>query len=318
MSFQNYLRKSAISLLAIAGFASVSFAQQLSLIERPMSVAGSNNLYCAGYVQTGPVNTANKIVGAVEEQNQFLYSENNFLWINMGSDKGVHVGDMFSVIRPRGEVNSKWTRKDNLGFYVQELGALEVVSVKANVSAVRVKTSCNAFLLGDLVTPIEARVSPQFRPRPQMDIFADPSGKANGRIIMARDNQEAVTRDQIVYIDLGREDSVQPGDYLTVYRKLGKGGLFISDEDESVSARDSGFSSHVYAGGKFSNQAARKSGDTADGRVVTTERAKEDRPENMRKIVGELVVLNVKERTATAVITRTAQEIHTGDWVEVQ
>ena len=35
-------------------------------------------------------------------------------------------------------------------------------------------------------------------------------------------------------------------------------------------------------------------------------------------VVGEAVVLNVKERTATVVITRTAQEIHTGDWVEIQ
>jgi hypothetical protein len=31
-----------------------------------------------------------------------------------------------------------------------------------------------------------------------------------------------------------------------------------------------------------------------------------------------MVILNVKERTATALITRNAQEIHTGDWVEVQ
>ena len=52
--------------------------------------------------------------------------------------------------------------------------------------------------------------------------------------------------------------------------------------------------------------------------MVTTEKAKEDRPANLRKVVGEMVILNVKEKTATAVITRTAQEIHTGDWVEVQ
>jgi hypothetical protein len=37
-----------------------------------------------------------------------------------------------------------------------------------------------------------------------------------------------------------------------------------------------------------------------------------------RKIVGEMVVLNVQARTATAVITRVAQEIHTGDFVEVK
>ena len=47
------------------------------------------------------------------------------------------------------------------------------------------------------------------------------------------------------------------------------------------------------------------------------EKAKLGRPD-IRKVVGEAVVLNVKERTATIVITRTAQEIHTGDWVEIQ
>ena len=50
---------------------------------------------------------------------------------------------------------------------------------------------------------------------------------------------------------------------------------------------------------------------------MTTEKAKEGRPA-IRKVVGELVVLNVKEKTATAMIVRNAQEIHTGDWVEVQ
>src|SRR5690606_19436033 len=105
-------------------------------------------------------------------------------------------------------------------------------------------------------------------------------------------------------------------DYLTIFRPLGEGNL-LDGPPESVSARDYGFQSFEYRGGKFSNQAARKSGSKAGGRVVTTDRAKSGRPD-IRKIVGEAVVLNVKERTATVVVTRTAQEIHTGDWVEIQ
>ena len=62
---------------------------------------------------------------------------------------------------------------------------------------------------------------------------------------------------------------------------------------------------------------SRLPGDQAGGKVVTTEKAKDGRPD-IRKVVGEGVVLNVKERTATVVVTRTAQEIHTGDWVEIQ
>ena len=40
---------------------------------------------------------------------------------------------------------------------------------------------------------------------------------------MARDNRELLTRNDVVYIDLGGEDNVQRGDYLTIYRKLGTG-----------------------------------------------------------------------------------------------
>jgi hypothetical protein len=85
-----------------------------------------------------------------------------------------------------------------------------------------------------------------------------------------------------------------------------------------VSARDEGFQSDTYRGGKFSNQAGSKSGSTAEGRVITTGKAKEGRSEDLRKVVGEMVILNVKERTATALVTRNVGEIHPGDWVEVQ
>ena len=135
---------------------------------------------------------------------------------------------------------------------------------------------------------------------------------------MSRDAAEMLTRDFIIYVDLGADDHVAPGDHLTIFRTLGKGNLTKLWDRESISARDYGFESDVYKGGKFDNQAGRKSGEHAAGQEVTTFRAKKGRPQGLRKVVGEAVVLNVKEKTATVVITRTASEIHTGDWVEVQ
>lgn len=287
-------------------------------IQKDLPVASGNNLYCAGYVQTSPVNTANKIVGAEDEQEQNIYAQGDNLYISVGANRGVKVGDMFSVIRPRGQVETRWTRKRNLGFYVQEVGAVEVIKVKNEVSVVRVKNSCDNLLLGDLLQPIQQRTSALFQTRPALDVFGEPTGKASGRIFMARDGREMLGSEQVVYIDLGAEDRVNAGDYLTVYRPLGKGNLFVNDEDESVEARVGDFQSEEYRGGTFSNQAARKSGDQARGKVVTTEKAKEDRPRGLRKIVGEIVILNVKEKTATAIITRAVQEIHTGDMVELQ
>lgn len=323
MSFQRLFRiivAAGFTSLCVASFANIASGQGIvtlpATLNKPMAVAERNNLYCAGYVQKSPINTENRLIGAWEEVDQFMFSENNVVYINAGSSKGVKAGDLMSVVRPRGQVKTRWTSKGGLGFYVQEVGAVEVIRVKSEYSVARVKTSCDNFLLGDLVQPTQSRTSPVFQPRPALDRFGDPNGKAMGRLFMARDGHEMITRDQIVYVDLGSEDSVQVGDYLTIFRALDKGNILLG-ADESASARNSGFQSLTYKGGRFSNQTARKSGDEAGGRVVTTRRAREGRPD-IRKVVGEGVILNVKERTATVVITRTAQEIHTGDWVEVQ
>lgn len=320
MNAKIFKRFSAAALCGLSVFAGASVAQPQTVMTgpaKPMTVVSRNNLYCAGYVQSSPIDTTNKLIGGLEEQEQYNYSQNDFVYLNMGSGKGLQVGDTLAVVRPKGRVETRWTKKENLGFLVLEVGALEIVKVKAEVSIARIKTSCDSFMLGDLVQPLPQRSSPMHENRGPLDLFADPSGKATGRLFMARDNRESLTRDHIVYIDLGAEDNVQVGDRLTVFRPLGTGNLLKGDQNESVSARDEGYHSNKYRGGKISNQSARKSGDQARGKVVTTADAKDGRPE-IRKIVGELVVLNVKEKTATAVITRTAQEVHTGDWVELQ
>lgn len=331
MIFQNFSKKVCgllfVGMLAVpavsAQMTRVPQTKPTPTVVKPTSkqytVAAGNNLYCAGFVQTSPVSTAVKIVGAENEQEQYVYASHQNLFISKGANAGVKVGDMFSVIRPRGRVSTHWTKKGDLGFYVQEVGAVEVINVKSDVSVVRVKATCENILLGDLLEPMEARTSPKFADRPALDHFSDPSGKASGRIFMARDGREMLGQEQIVYIDLGADNSVKAGDYLTIYRRLGKGNLDIKNsDDEEVPNRRGGYESEKYRGGKFSIQAGRKEGETASGEVVDTKEAKKNRPDNLRKVVGEMVIINVKERTATAVITRAAQEIHTGDMVEVQ
>lgn len=323
MSFLKLTRPALLSLLVLGctGIMFAQVAQTVPVIQKPRqasALVSGNHLYCAGFIQSTGINTANKVIGAQDEADKFNFAQNDFLYINMGHNRGVNVGDTFSVVRPRGQVKSKWSDKNDLGFYVEEVGALEVVDVKSEVSVVRVKTSCSGIYLGDLVQPMSDRVSPVAEIRPPLDRFGDPSGKATGRILMARDGVETMAKNFIAYVDLGAEDNVRVGDRLTVFRPLGKGNLFNKLDNESITARDYGFGSDVYKGGRFSNQAPRKSGDRAEGKEVTTSRAKAGRPANLRKVVGEAVVLNVKERTATVVITRTGQEIHTGDWVEIQ
>jgi hypothetical protein len=315
-----------MTLLVFSILTGISFAQNTEVKPtviwnqdgKKMSVAERNNVYCAGYIQNSPINTGFEIVGANEEREQYVYSQGNYIYVNQGASNGIKVGDVYSVIRPRGKVKSRDSGKRQLGTYVEEVGSVEIVRVKDSVSVARIKNSCENFLLGDLLKPWENRTAPAYSQRPALDIFANASGKANGRIVMTRGGGETAARDQIVYIDLGAEDGVQVGDYLTVYRPLGKGGAVNIHRDETMSTQDDDYKSETFKGSDFSIMAPRRAGENAGGKRVTTTDAKKGRPANLRKVVGEMVILNVKERTATALVTRNAQEIHTNDLVEIQ
>ena len=79
--------------------------------------------------------------------------------------------------------------------------------------------------------------------------------------------------------------------------------------------RATGFQSDRFRGGGFSNQASRAKDSTAfvnaEGRYryrpITSSEVKDHRPLMPRKIVGEIVVIDVQTRTATAIITRVVE-----------
>lgn len=288
-------------------------------------VAGRTDLYCAGFVQYVPAPINPEIIGGEQEQEQRVYAEGDFVYINAGSQQGIRVGQEFAIVRPRGQMTSKFTTKKGwLGVYMQELGQLRVMTVKERISVAVIINSCDTILLGDLLRQVNNRVAAGERSEVVLDRFAEPTGKQRGRIVMARDAREMLSRNHIVYIDLGAEDSVKAGDYLTIYRPVGTGNITRIENEEIALARSGGFESDRFKGGKFSNQSQRVKdysnmpGLFSRNRTMTTHEIKGRRPALPRKVVGEMVILNVQTRTATAIITRTALEIHTGDFVEVQ
>lgn len=291
-------------------------------------VAGRSILYCAGYIKYQRFTDVPEIVGAEEEQELRGYTDGDVVYMNWGSSRGVKVGDRFQIVRPRGGVKGVYREKKGfLGNYVQEIGTVEVFKVNENSATAQIMFSCDSALLGDLLTRMPYRESPTVRSDLALDRFADPTGKQFGRLMMSRDGREMLTRNDIVYIDLGAEDKVAAGDYLTIYRPVGSGIITGSiDNEEMARGRSKGFQSDHFRGGGFGMQAKRAKDTTglrsAEGsykfRPITSREIKRGRPDLPRKIVGEMVIIDVQARTATAVITRVASEVHTGDWVEIQ
>jgi hypothetical protein len=287
---------------------------------RETSAARQRESACGGFIEQTPQAAAGQIVGAEEERERSVFAQGNLVFIDAGAQSGVRVGQEFSVVRPRGQFSSKFSRKHgSLGVYTQEVGRLSVVRVRERVSVAEVTLACTDLLFGDLLRPAQPREIPHARGEVALDRFAEPTGKQTGRIVLARDGRELLTRDHVVFIDLGAEDNVRVGDYLTVFRPEGHGVL--ADYDNEIGANHRrGFESEALRGGGFSIQAPRvKDVDgPKSGATVKTPSIKRHRPEVPRKVVGEVVVTRVEGRTATAVVTRVAQEIHTGDAVEIQ
>lgn len=293
----------------------------------PAAVAGRTALYCGGYIRFDPFPEQPEIVGGEQEQEQRIYSQGNYVYLNAGSQQGIKEGQEFTVIRPRGEMKGVYRNKKNpLGIYVQEVGQLKVTTVNERVSVGQIVYACGEILLGDLLTDVPARTSPTRRPETVLDRFSAPSGKQTGRVMMTRGGREMPTTNDIIYIDLGGEDHINTGEYLTIYREVGTGNVTRVDNEEIARGMSRGFESNRYRGGEFGIQAQRGKDSTGfvstkgtyKYRPITTREIKRHRPTLPRKVVGEAVILSVQARTATAVITRVAQEVHTGDFVEIQ
>jgi hypothetical protein len=317
-----------LSLCAVAGRAQTATPlpqliapDEKLLTDAARPAARDSELYCAGYIEQSPSYGGLMLVGGEQEQERNTYASGDYVYINGGAQAGVRVGQEFAVTRPRGSFKTDLSKKKgSLGVFTQEIGRLRVVKVEEKVSVARVVQSCEQMLLGDLLRPAEARTSPPAEgDATSVNRFADPTGKPRGHIVLARDAREMIANEQIVYVDLGAEDNLRAGDRLTVFRQPGRGRV-VDFPAEVVQTASGGYQSPVFKGGKFSNEAqrAKKLDGDPKGPALETPEIKRTRPQPPRKVVGELLVLNVQGRTATAVVTRVAQELHTGDEVEVK
>jgi hypothetical protein len=284
------------------------------------AAAHESEVRCGGFIEQTAQASAGQIVGGYDETERRLFTQGNLVYVDSGAQAGMREGQEFTVVRPRGRFRSKFSRKGSLGVYTQEVGRVRVIRVRDRVSVAEVTRACGDILLGDLLRPYAPREVPPARASGALDQFAEPTGKQTGRIVLARDGRESVARDDVVFVDLGAEDNIKVGDYLTVFRPEGHGEIFNFGDELAANSRHDYSSNELGGGVGFSQQSQRvkdvdgpKSGDT-----VKTTKIKRSRPPVPRKVVGELVVLRVEGRTATAVVTRTVQEIHTGDAVERQ
>jgi hypothetical protein len=272
------------------------------------------DLYCAGFISNRAITPEFYIIGGEKESEMHWFTTSNVVYLNYGAKNGASVGESLYVIRKKGKYENPYTGKD-LGTYFEEVGILRIIAVQRNVSIARVETSCDAMRLGDFVRAFDGYVAPPPREFLPLNRYDLPSGKLSGQIVLARNNHEMLSERDIVYLDIGDRQGVKLGQYYTVYRDAGLHEGLVGEQFNPVLEVDDDFAHRVreyrddrYRGSDFSILRGKKDEDD----VI------EDRKGLPRKVVGEICIIRVEDKSATAVITRVTQEVFIGDYVEMQ
>ncbi len=270
-------------------------------------IALGKDLYCAGFISTTEVKSDLRIIGSEEENRVVYYSQGNTVYFEIGAQP-IRPEMLFSIVRPQGDFKHPFKGdKKSLGIFTMELGVLRVLAVQGKVATARIIFSCDDIKHGDLLLPFQERQAPVTDFKNPLPRYQQTSGQKAGRIIMQREHREMISPRDVVYIDLGSESGVTVGDKFTIYRQTPKDGSFVRFRDDNVTVQsNSDFGSDKLKGGADSNDKSHQ----------WRQDVENTRAEIPKKIVGELVIIAVKGKASTAIVTRTTQEVHNGDTIE--
>lgn len=289
--------RARIAVLSLSVFlgAGVSSAQNAAPAG-PIPQVDYSTVNCSGFVSDQKVPDEMQIVSGEQSNYKITFARGDYVYINRGMDKGVRVGDRFSVVRPVKDPTDvpwfKWQEKllKAMGTIYMDAGQLRVVNVQPKVSVARVSFSCEFMQRGDILVPYQDRPAPPYKDPAAFDHFAPVSGKPVAMLVAGKDYTQVFGKLSPVYVNLGTNQGVKVGDYFRIFRYQGSNA-------ETVEV-DKGYQYKLYGFG------------SAPMRYEWN-----DLP---REVLGEGMVLSVSRNSSTMMITFTSIEAYAGDYVEIE
>jgi hypothetical protein len=252
-------------------------------------------IYCSGFITKGGAKESGIVIGGTLTPDQASYAQPEYIYLR---GDGVKEGSEYFIVRHYQDPNRYESFKgqlktlESLGEEYQDVGRAKVMYMRGKVGIAQLEHSCDAAVPGDIAIPFQERPRPEFR-RTKFEEFPEAGGKRMGTIVTAKDLDTLVGVRRIVYLNVGEQQNVKPGDYFRIvrdYRSL------LEDPVASMA-----FNSPV-------GDDTQKHPTQYDVRKTAG-----DMPD---KAVGELMVINTTATTATALTTFAKSDIDLGDAVE--
>lgn len=190
----------------------------------PFPVGWEDDVYCAGWIGSDKELVTGRIVAAEYEDSRDMLGTGDVVYSDVGAREGLMAGQVFWVIRPEYQVYKAGSISDVVGRFYATPGRVKVVCVQETTAILEFVESCEPAYIGDLLIPFEPIPIPLVRASAPLTQCDRPSGKVTGQIVSVKDRATPVGTDSVVFLDLGEEDGLYPGDFLTIYRNRASGG----------------------------------------------------------------------------------------------
>jgi len=271
-----------------------------------MATPTYSDIYCAGFVTRTPVPDANFIAGGLDTPNTTKYGRSELVYL---TGKGYEAGKRYSIVRAVRDPNryevypGQFTQLQSMGQPYAELGTIRVVDTRSKSAIAQIEMSCGPMMPGDVVTSFVEKASiPDHGPL-RFDRFVPSSGKATGRIVMAKDFDTELGTGMKVYMNLGANQGIKPGDYLRAVRSY---EADLHDATDSLSFKASTADDTQVKPPAIEPTMLNRT----NGPAIHVA----DLP---RRAVGEIVILSATPTTSTGMIVFALEDMHIGDVVEM-
>lgn len=266
-----------------------------NLVER-VDAPTDSDIYCSGFLAPTALTATSTIAGGWETPKQSRFADRDYVYLTGG---GYEVGARYAVLRQVRDTNQyepyvgQKRAVKAAGHIYAELGRVRVVKVDKNIGIAEVEFSCHGFTVGDFTVPWQEKARPLFRRNVPFDRFASPNGMTVGRIIGAKESLMIVGSKDKVYLNIGSNSGVKVGDYFRATRTYQS---LKNDANDTLL-----FKTTV------------KDPEIKNHQLFPSARV----GEFPRRAIGEMIILSVTPTTATAMITRSLEQVNVGDGVEM-
>jgi LysM repeat protein len=192
----------------------------------PVPLGTEADVYCYGYIGDANEPMPNSIdsyeetevrsaPGAIDQGSPG--STGDLVYINGGTATGLTAGETYMLIEPGDAIVHPRTG-NVIGQHYNYQGQVRILCADETRSRGVITQNCREIHVGARLKPMPQIPIPIAR-IPDLPGFCDsPTGRAAGYIIDSQDWDLALGEGNLVQVNLGHDDQVQPGDFLTVYR----------------------------------------------------------------------------------------------------